>query len=127
MKGVNSMKFSQLQKEVYDLTFVQGMSPEKVSIILGTSLTLVKRAMVLSYRKLKREQQSSTITCCICGKKIRKINSHNPAGAVWKDKDGNICTPIFDHDARCCEDCNRVFVIPGRLYQLSLQRKKGGE
>lgn len=59
MKGVNNMYFSQLQNKVYELVFIQGMSPQQVSSDLGVSLTLVKRALVLIHRKLKREKQSS--------------------------------------------------------------------
>lgn len=59
MKGVNNMYFSQLQNKVYESVFIQGLSPQQVSADLNVSLTLVKRALVLIHRKLKRDKQSS--------------------------------------------------------------------
>tara|TARA_B100000965_G_scaffold86851_1_gene70339 strand:+ start:502 stop:723 length:222 start_codon:yes stop_codon:yes gene_type:complete len=46
--------------------------------------------------------KGDTISCCLCSKPIKGIESHN----AW---------PIMD--GRCCETCNYVVVIPKRLEQ----------
>lgn len=44
--------------------------------------------------------------CCICGKTFEG----------W----GNNPYPVVkDEDARCCDDCNAMYVIPARLEALS--------
>lgn len=44
--------------------------------------------------------------CCICGK----------AFTGW----GNNPYPVVkDEDARCCDDCNAMYVIPARIEALS--------
>ena len=61
--------------------------------------------------------------CCICGKKIKGLD-HNPEGAAWKTPTGEVELPEFVVEDRCCDECNRTYVIPGRLYRRS-QAKKG--
>ena len=56
--------------------------------------------------------------CCICGKKIKGWGN-NPDCAAWKTHDGKIEMPGFKEDDRCCNDCNRRFVIPGRIYRMA--------
>jgi len=54
--------------------------------------------------------RSKEMKCCICGENIVGYGN-NPQGAVdqnsrmikWKNKD------------RCCHECNRNYVLPGRL------------
>ena len=55
------------------------------------------------------------IKCCICGKEFEGYGN-NPCGAVYKDKDGNIIEPEFKDGDRCCDDCDQLYVIPGRIY-----------
>lgn len=44
--------------------------------------------------------------CCICGKEF----------IGW----GNNPYPVVkDEDARCCDDCNAMYVIPARIEALS--------
>ncbi len=56
-----------------------------------------------------------TKVCCICGRPL--LNGYfgnNPQGAVdenkkeiqWKEED------------RCCDECNRQYVLPGRMYKF---------
>ena len=60
--------------------------------------------------------------CCLCGCDIEDYGN-NPAGAKYKDEEGNIIAPTFTPEDRCCDICNSVYVIPGRLH--SLLEKKG--
>jgi hypothetical protein len=60
--------------------------------------------------------------CCICGVEINGYGN-NPDGACWKDAQGNIIEAEFDADARCCDECNERYVIPGRIYRLNKQRR----
>ena len=55
--------------------------------------------------------------CCICGCNLEGYGN-NPQGACWKDQEGNIVEPEFDADDRCCDMCNTMYVIPGRLYRM---------
>lgn len=51
--------------------------------------------------------------CCICNKEITGMGN-NPAGCIdetkkliqWNDED------------RCCDDCNKQYVLPGRMYRF---------
>lgn len=51
--------------------------------------------------------------CCICNKEITDMGN-NPAGCIdetkkliqWNDED------------RCCDDCNKTYVLPGRMYRF---------
>lgn len=56
-----------------------------------------------------------TYKCCICGRPLLDgYFGHNPQGAVdenkkeiqWKEED------------RCCDECNRQYVLPGRMYKF---------
>ena len=60
-------------------------------------------------------------TCCICGQVFEGFGN-NPDGAVWRDGD-KIVMSEFDEDERCCNDCDNLFVIPGRLYRLRQSNK----
>lgn len=46
--------------------------------------------------------------CCICGK---EYNGHgnNPYPIGWD---------IYSEDDRCCDECNRKYVIPARIAEL---------
>lgn len=55
--------------------------------------------------------------CCICKTTLEGFGN-NPAGAVWKDDNGNLVFPEFDEKDRCCDLCDQVYVIPGRIYRL---------
>lgn len=61
--------------------------------------------------------------CCICGQKFIGFGN-NPDGAAWKNLDGKIEFPEFKDGDRCCDMCDSMYVIPGRIYRLSLARKK---
>lgn len=56
--------------------------------------------------------------CCICGS-VSKGYGNNPDGAVWRNLDGTTEYPTFKEDDRCCDGCNRSYVIPGRLHRMS--------
>lgn len=62
--------------------------------------------------------------CCICGKEFTG-HGNNPDGAVWKDENGNIVEPEFNEEDRCCDDCDDMFVISGRIYRIMKARKEG--
>lgn len=63
--------------------------------------------------------------CCICGKEIIGYGN-NPWGAMWKTENGNIVEPVYNIDARCCDDCDRRYVIPGRMYKYTQEKKRKG-
>ena len=58
------------------------------------------------------------IKCCICGNPIDEEHSNNPEGALGP---GNVLIQ-WDEGDRCCDSCNLLYVIPGRLYAI-----KGGK
>ena len=62
--------------------------------------------------------------CCICGNQFIGFGN-NPDGAVWKDKNGEIVMAEFKENDRCCDECDNMFVIPGRMYRFQLARKGG--
>ena len=62
--------------------------------------------------------------CCICGCQLEGYGN-NPDGAVWKDEQGNIVEATFNPDDRCCDLCDSVYVIPGRIYRYQKARKEG--
>lgn len=62
--------------------------------------------------------------CCICGVEINGYGN-NPEGAVWKGRRGEIIEAEFDKECRCCDECNTQYVIPGRLYRISKNKKQG--
>ena len=69
------------------------------------------------------------IRCCICGNEIKKAGcpnyfGNNPDGAMWKTPDGQIVEGEFDIDARCCDECDQKFVIPGRMYKYAKMREE---
>lgn len=47
--------------------------------------------------------------CCICKKEIDGYGN-NPDGAF---KDGSFLS--FDENERCCDECNMIYVIAGRI------------
>lgn len=61
--------------------------------------------------------------CCLCYN-ICDGYGNNPDGAVWKTEDGKI--EIFNGSpaARCCDECNTKYVIPGRMYLMVKNRQK---
>ncbi len=62
--------------------------------------------------------------CCICGCELEGFGN-NPQGACWKDKRGEIVEAEFDTECRCCDECNQLYVIPGRIYRMN--KAKRGE
>ena len=60
--------------------------------------------------------------CCICGCEFKGYGN-NPDGAVWQKPDGAIHLAEFKENERCCDVCNQMYVIPGRIYRL----RKGKE
>ena len=50
--------------------------------------------------------------CCICGKEFAGWGN-NPDPVT--DESGN----LFPDDARCCDECNGMYVIPARLVEIS--------
>ena len=61
--------------------------------------------------------------CCICGKPLEGFGN-NPDGAVWKTPDGETQFPEFEANDRCCDICDSRYVIPGRLYRLTLMKEE---
>lgn len=62
--------------------------------------------------------------CCICGKEIPEGEwGNNPEGAAWKTPTGEVEFPEFVAEDRCCDECDRSYVIPGRLYRMRLAKK----
>jgi len=60
--------------------------------------------------------------CCLCGKDFKcddPIGRNNPIGAAWRNKDGDIVIPKFLLSDCCCNECNKKYVIPGRLYMFN--------
>lgn len=60
--------------------------------------------------------------CCICGSDIENYGN-NPQGAAWKDEDGKVIFPEFKDGDRCCDMCDQMFVIPGRIYRMNHRGK----
>lgn len=60
--------------------------------------------------------------CCICGCNLEGYGN-NPDGACWKDEEGNIVEAEFSADDRCCDLCDQMYVIPGRIYRLQHRGK----
>ena len=62
--------------------------------------------------------------CAICGRPLfSETECNNPQGAVWKTPDGEIEMPEFEADEVCCNDCNSMYVIPGRLYRMAKEKE----
>ena len=64
--------------------------------------------------------KKEAFVCCICGL-LSPGFGNNPDGAMWRTESGEIVTPTFNKDDRCCDDCNANYVIPGRIYQIYKQ------
>ena len=54
-----------------------------------------------------------TYKCCICGK-VETGFGNNPFGAV----DENKKVIQWKEEDRCCDECNRQYVLPGRMYKF---------
>lgn len=63
-----------------------------------------------------------TFKCCICGGEFQGYGN-NPQGATYKGENGEIIFPEFTENDRCCDMCNSIYVIPGRMYGLAKQKK----
>lgn len=61
--------------------------------------------------------------CCICQGSFKGYGN-NPQGAAWKNQNGQVEIPTYNVNERCCDECNSRYVIPGRIYQMKLQRQK---
>ena len=52
------------------------------------------------------------------------INSCSICLKYMEENDfGNNPYPFFNHNARCCDDCNTMFVIPARIMRIKNQKK----
>lgn len=61
--------------------------------------------------------------CCICKKEFHGF-MNNPWGAAWKNKDGELeLLEDFKPGEVCCDECNRSYVIPGRIYRMKAQKE----
>jgi DNA-directed RNA polymerase subunit RPC12/RpoP len=65
--------------------------------------------------------KAKEFTCCICGQTFTGYGN-NPAGAMGRDKEGNLVELTFKPEEVCCDDCNSRYVITGRLYRMSRGR-----
>lgn len=54
-----------------------------------------------------------TYICCICGQEHEGYGN-NPNGAVDSTKKLLYWNP----EDRCCDDCNKTYVLPGRMYRF---------
>ena len=61
--------------------------------------------------------------CCLCGCEFQGYGN-NPQGAAYKNEDGEVVFPEFNENDRCCDGCNGMYVIPGRLYKLAKIKEK---
>ena len=68
-------------------------------------------------------KEENTFECCLCHRHFRGFGN-NPWGAVYKDEHDKIVMPEFKEDDRCCDECDGLYVIPGRMYRMALKRKK---
>lgn len=59
-------------------------------------------------------------TCCICGCKFTGWGN-NPYGAL--DKDGKVIN--WKDDDVCCNECDGLYVLSGRLYLYAKARAEG--
>jgi len=59
--------------------------------------------------------------CCICGCEINGWGN-NPAGAMCKDSEGNAVELTFGPNEVCCDECNKRYVIPSRIYKMNRGR-----
>lgn len=64
-----------------------------------------------------------TFKCCLCGD-LFKGYGNNPQGAAYKDENGEIIFPEFKDNDRCCDICDSIYVIPGRICTLNKIRAK---
>jgi hypothetical protein len=71
-------------------------------------------------------KDKNTFTCCLCGGKFHGYGN-NPQGAVSRDANDNIVLHEFKEGDRCCDECDGLYVIPGRMYRLALARQKQKE
>ena len=51
--------------------------------------------------------------CCICNKEITGMGN-NPAGCIDETKK----LIQWNDEERCCDDCNKQYVLPGRMYRF---------
>lgn len=60
-------------------------------------------------------------TCCICGKLFRGYGN-NPQGAVKIDN-GNVIFLKFKENDKCCDMCNGMYVLPGKMCKYSNEKR----
>ena len=65
--------------------------------------------------------KAKEFTCCICGK-VCSGWGNNPYGAMGTDKEGNLVELEFKPEEVCCDECNKRYVIPGRIYKMNRGR-----
>ena len=68
--------------------------------------------------------KDNQFTCCICGGTFNGFGN-NPDGACWRDPNtAQVVMGEFKETDRCCDSCDNMFVIPGRIFRLQMARKK---
>ena len=60
--------------------------------------------------------------CCICGREFVGFGN-NPWGAMYKDENGEAKDFNIKEDDRCCDECDQLYVIPGRIYKYRKNNK----
>ena len=61
--------------------------------------------------------------CCICGREFVGYGN-NPDGAAWMDQFGRPQLPEFKEDDVCCDECDGMYVVPGRIYRMRLRQEQ---
>lgn len=61
--------------------------------------------------------------CCLCGCECQGYGN-NPQGAAYKGENGEVVFPEFDENDRCCDMCDGMYVIPGRICALNKIKAK---
>lgn len=67
----------------------------------------------------KKDLSKQVHKCCICGTKFVGWGN-NPWGAL--DKDGNVIE--WKPNDVCCDECNGMYVLSGRLHLYTKARKE---
>lgn len=58
--------------------------------------------------------------CCICKKEFHGYGN-NPWGAAWKTDKGEVeLLEDFAPTDVCCDECNKSYVLPGRIYRAKI-------
>lgn len=88
-----------------------------------SALQARKRDCTMKRKKLNTEvaeitedmfAQDIPVKCCLCGRKIKLSQSHNP----WPLVKGDTKEYTWHQDERCCYDCNEHQVLPARYMMI---------